>query len=174
PGRLDRLALRQAFALGFLVYLPVPFLSFFLVLPALAWLAYAGLAVPVAALQGTSPRESFVRGAQLARADYVHALGSLATLAIVALLSLGVLVLLLRGAGEAALTVAAFLAELIISPVLFLGAALLYYDQEARAVGSRPRPRRSRNAEVPAADDADRPGRPDAQGQPRPAARGES
>ena len=81
-------------------------------------------------------RAAFRRGIELARADYVHALGSLATLVIVVFLCQGVLFFLLRGTGEAALAVAGFLASLVISPVLFLGSALLYYDQAARVRSS--------------------------------------
>ena len=66
------------------------------------------------------------------RADFVHALGTLATLAIVVFLTQTVLVFLLRGAGGAALSTALFLANVIVSPLLFVGAALLYLDQAAR------------------------------------------
>jgi ABC-type Na+ efflux pump permease subunit len=71
----------------------------------------------------------------------VHALGSLATLAIVFFLTRFVLFFLLRGAGNAADRVAIFLADLVIAPVVFLGAALLYFDQAARV--GLPRGRRS-------------------------------
>ena len=125
-----------AFAVGVLVFAPVPVLtavSFLLVLPALAWLALVGLAVPVVLVDGGGFRASIRRALELARADYVHALGGLATLVIVVFLSQAVLFFLLRGAGEAAVAVAGFLANLVISPILFLGAALLYEDQAARA-----------------------------------------
>jgi uncharacterized membrane protein len=38
----------------------------------------------------------------------------------------------LRGFGDAAASVALFLASVVLSPVLFVGAALLYVDQAAR------------------------------------------
>src|SRR5437016_6030802 len=125
-----------AFAAGVLVFAPVPVLtavSILLVLPALAWLALLGLVVPVLLVEGPGFRMSIRRAVELARADYVHALGGLATLVIVVFLSQAVLFFLLRGAGEAAVAVAGFLANLVISPILFLGAALLYEDQAARA-----------------------------------------
>jgi hypothetical protein len=62
----------------------------------------------------------------------VHALGSFATLAIVVFLTQTVLVFLLRGAGGAAIDAALFLANAVIAPLLFIGAALLYLDQAAR------------------------------------------
>ena len=122
-----------AFAAGVMVLLPVPFLAQILYLPAAAWLAFVGLVVPVALIEQLGLRASLVRAVKLARADYIHALGSLATLTIVALLTSFVLFFLLRGQGEATLRAAGFLALLVVSPLLFLGAALLYFDQAARA-----------------------------------------
>lgn len=125
-------AFRTGFGVGVLVFLPVPWLAQILVLPAVAWLALFGLAVPAAVIEEVGPRASLSRGLALAKADFVHALGSLATLAITAFLTQAALFFLLRGAGDSTTKVAAFLADLVISPVLFLGAALLYFDQEAR------------------------------------------
>lgn len=171
----DRRPLWIAFAAGVLIYVPLPLLSLVFILPAFAWLALVGLAVPVAVIERTTLRASFARAIGLARADYVHALGSLATLAIATFLSQTVLFFLLRGAGEAAIRGAAFLAQLVISPVLFLGAALLYFDQAARAlVSPETLTTRSRDAHLPADDDAHGPGSPDPEGQSRPAARGQS
>jgi multisubunit Na+/H+ antiporter MnhG subunit len=83
-------------------------------------------------VERTGVRETFGRALRLARVDYVHALGSVATLAIVGLLTALVLFFLLRGQGEATLAVAAFLSVLVIAPVIFLGGAMLYVDQAAR------------------------------------------
>jgi hypothetical protein len=44
-----------------------------------------------------------------------------------------VLVFLLREQADNTVRVAIFIADLVISPVVFLGAALLYFDQAARA-----------------------------------------
>jgi hypothetical protein len=132
PGSLP-----LAYATGVLVFVPVPLLATAFILPALAWLALLGLAVPAVLLEERGFRAAFRRAVELARADYIHALGSLATLVIVVFLCQGVLYFVLRGAGEAALAVAGFLASLVISPVLFLGSALLYYDQAARVRSSK-------------------------------------
>jgi MFS family permease len=118
--------------IGWLVFIPAPFLVFAFVLPALAWLAAFGLVVPVLVVEDIAPRASFARAWRLARADYVHILGSLATLAIVGLLTQGMLAFILRGSGGAALSTAFFLANVVISPLLFIGSALLYVDQAAR------------------------------------------
>ncbi len=153
-------------AAGCVVFLPVPFL-YSVVLPAVVWLALFGLAVPVALVEGLGFRASLRRGFQLARADLVHAIGSLATLVIVSFLTSTVLFFLLRSGSEAALAVAAFLSVLVISPILFLGAALLYFDQAARAT------KRRNDADVHHALQPDRPGSSDAEGEPRPAPGGQ-
>jgi hypothetical protein len=121
-----------AWLVGWAVFVPVPFLVLAFVLPALLWLAAFGLVVPVLVVEDLGPRAALARAWQLARAGYVHVLGSLATLAIVVLLTQGVLAFLLRGSGGTALTTAFFLANVVISPLLFIGAALLYVDQAAR------------------------------------------
>jgi hypothetical protein len=124
--------LARAVAIGAVVFVPFPFLVILFVLPGLAWLALTGLSVPAVLVEGHGFREAFVRGLRLARADYVHALGSICALALVVFLTQSVLILLLHNTGDAALWVAAFLAEVVLAPVLFLGAALLYVDQAAR------------------------------------------
>lgn len=129
----DRRSLGTAFAAGALVFLPFPFLATVFILPGIAWLAFVGLAVPVAVVEGLGVRASLGRAMQLARADYVHVLGGLAALAITVFLTRTVLFFLLRGLGEAEALAAAVLADILISPLLFLGAAMLYIDQAARA-----------------------------------------
>ena len=117
---------------GTLVFMPAPFLILLFILPAVAWLALFGLAVPAAVIERKGFVAALRRGVELARADFVHALGSLATLAIVYFLSRTSLLFLLRGQADATLRVAAFLADLVVGPLLFLGAAMLYVDQAAR------------------------------------------
>ena len=124
--------LTVAWLVGWLVFVPVPFLVVAFVLPALAWLAAFGLVVPVLVVEDLRPRAAFARAWQLSRAGYVHVLGSLATLAIVVLLTQGMLAFLLRGSGGTAVSTAFFLANVVVSPLLFIGSALLYVDQSAR------------------------------------------
>lgn len=121
-----------AWLVGWVIFAPVPFLVLAFLLPALAWLAALGLAVPALVVEPVGVRESFRRAWELSRSDYVHALGTLATLSIVVFLTQTVLVFLLRGAGGAAVSTALFLANVVVSPLLFLGAAFLYLDQAAR------------------------------------------
>jgi hypothetical protein len=121
-----------AWLAGWLVFAPAPFLVLGFVVPGLLWLTALCLVVPVLVVEETAWRAAFGRALQLARADFVHALGSLFTLAVVVVLSQSVLVFVLRGFGEAGISVALFLASVVLSPLLLVGTALLYVDQAAR------------------------------------------
>ena len=133
-----------SYVVALLVFLPVPFLARAYVLPALAWLALFGLGVPAAMTEGLGFREALARGRRLAGADYVHALGSLCALTVVVVLSELTLIALLRTQGDNGARAAHLLADLVLTPLLYLGGALLYVDQAAR-VGSRRPTRRSRS-----------------------------
>jgi hypothetical protein len=161
-----------AFAIGTLVFLPVGILVWFFILPALAWLAFAGFTVPAVLDDDIGVRDALRRAGRLSGVDYMHALGTLATLVLVYFLSRSALLFLLHGQADATLRTAAFLADLVLSPLIFLGAAQLYLDQRARLESAGPR-RRRRDARLHHADEPDRAGRPDAQVEPRSPARGE-
>ena len=77
-------------------------------------------------------RASLDRGRRLGTADYVHALGSLATLVIVVVVSELTLIALLRSQGDNGQRIAHALSDLVLSPLLYLGGALLYTDQAAQ------------------------------------------
>jgi hypothetical protein len=124
--------LLTALVLGVMVFAPVPFLTAFLVFPGLIWLAFFGLAVPIALIERKGVRHSIRRSISLARADFAHALGSLAALVIVGFISAGALAFLLGQFGEQSRTLAATIPLVLVSPLVFLGSALLYYDQDAR------------------------------------------
>ena len=126
----------RAIAVGSIVFVPAAFMTLLYLLPAVAWLAFVGLVVPVLVLERPGVPAAFRRATQLARADYVHAVGSLATLGILYELVRLMLVLLLRDLGDAGERAAIGLADLVLSPLLFLGGALLYVDQAARVRSS--------------------------------------
>jgi hypothetical protein len=161
--------LSVALAVGYLAFLPVCvsrlwiFPGIYLV--ALAWLALIGLGVPAALLERRGYADALRRGVQLARADYVHAVGSLATLAITIFLTGLVIFFSLREGSGQALRIAAALAFVVLAPVFVLGAAVLYVDQEAR-VESGSRPRRRRDGDLHSALELDGPRRSDAEGKP--------
>jgi hypothetical protein len=170
--RPPRRAIAVAVLIGWLIFLPAWFLYSLLILPAVVWLGFVGLAVPAALLERRGVRDSLRRGVTLSQADLVHAIGSLATLVIVSFLTATVLFVLLRGS-TIALSSAAFVSLVFISPLLFLGAGLLYFDQAARVESGRPRRRRSRDADLHHAHEPDRSRGADAEGEPRPAAGGQ-
>jgi hypothetical protein len=132
-NRPSRKRLVVAWLAGWIAFVPVPFLALALLVPAILWLAAFALLVPVLVVESVLPREAVSRAWQLARADFLHQAGSLITLAIVVLLTQGVLAFVLRSFGDAVIWIAYFLASVVVSPLLFVGAALLYIDQAARA-----------------------------------------
>ena len=125
-------ATRQAFLLGLLVYAPFPALRALFILPGIAWFAFIGLAVPAMLVEQLGYRAALARGRELGTADYVHALGSLATLVLVVGVAETTLTALLHSQGDSSARAALFLADVVLTPLLFLGGALLYADQAAR------------------------------------------
>lgn len=129
PSR-SRLVL--AWLAGWLVFAPVPFLVLAYLLPGLVWLAAFALLVPILVAESLPLRAAVLRAWRLARGDVVHQVGSLLTLAILVILTEGMLAFILRGFGDATHWVAYFLASVVVSPLLFIGSVLLYVDQAAR------------------------------------------
>jgi hypothetical protein len=130
-----------AIAVGSLVFVPAALLFPWFALAAVLWLGLAGLAVPAAILEGTSFTASLKRGLELGRADYLHAAGSLATLVILFFLMRIGLALLLESQADNTVRTAIFLSDAILAPLLFIGGAILYVDQDAR-LRSRRDPRK--------------------------------
>jgi hypothetical protein len=149
---------RTAFLVGLVIYLPFPLLRAVLILPGVAWFAYIGLAVPASLLEGLPFRAALARGRQLGRADYVHAFGSLAALVVVVGIAEYTLQLLLHSQSDNSYRAGLLLADLVLTPLLYVGGAMLYHDQAARVGSAR--------ADVHPPLDADAAGRPDAEGQP--------
>ncbi|HEY7148070.1 MAG TPA: hypothetical protein VH420_01370 [Gaiellaceae bacterium] len=138
----------------------------------LAWFALFALAVPAVLVEDLRLVPALRRGLALARADFVHALGTVAALAILVVVSIFSLSLLLAGFGSQSIAISAVLAVVVMSPLFFLGTGLLYLDQTARLESGSPR-RRRRDARLHHAVEPDRAGRADAEVEPGPAARGE-
>jgi hypothetical protein len=164
--RPPRHVIATAFFGGMLVIVPLPLLVLIYVLPAVAWLALVGLVVPVVLVERLPFRGAVRRAVELARADYVHALGSIAAATVIFALTKIMLILLLRGTADAAERVALFLADLVLSPLLFLVPALLYFDQVARVVNSASPKRRRAHADVHPALEPDAAGRADPEVEP--------
>lgn len=121
-----------AVLVGTVTFLPAALLFPWFALAAVVYLGAFGHAVPAVMAEGLAPLASVRRSVALGRADFVHAVGGLATLAVLFGLTRLVLGLLLRSQADNTLRVSIFLADVVISPILFLGGALLYVDQAAR------------------------------------------
>lgn len=170
--------------LAFVVFLPFVVIGQFLLLLlfAAAWLGLAVFAIPVAMLE-SHEGSSFARLSrplqrtiELARVEYVHAVGVVAVMVIAYLLfGLALERLLVGFAGVSALSARA-LVQLVLAPFFFLGLAVLYFDQNARALSSRgkSRPGGRADADVHHHVEPERAGATDAPGEPRAASRGES
>jgi hypothetical protein len=167
-ARADQRALVTAFLVGLVVWLPAFFVP-------VLWFAAVGLAVPTALVERADYAEALRRGFRLFRVDWVHAFFGVLALVAVTFLTGAVLFVLLRAGSQQGVRVAAGLASLVLSPVLYLGAALLYVDQRARLDRVRePDLKGGSDADVHPALEPDRPGGADAEVEPRPAAGGES
>jgi hypothetical protein len=126
-----------ALVVGTVVFLPAAALMPWFLLAAIAWLGFAGWVVPVAIHEGLGPGAALRRSLALGRADPVHAVGGIATLVIVAGLTRTILVWLLREQADNTVRLSVFLADLVITPVIFLGSAIVYRDLAARVGTTR-------------------------------------
>jgi hypothetical protein len=135
--------------LTFVVAVPFALAVGYLVLLVLAvlWLALSGFSIPAAVLEREGNREgtfgriayALDRSLRLARTEYLHAAGVVAAL-VMAYLVFSVLIgTALVGFADNGETVAAALVQLVLAPFFFLGLAVLYYEQRARAAVSSPR-----------------------------------
>jgi hypothetical protein len=121
-----------AFVVGVVIWIPAAFLFPWFALAGVIWLALFGLAVPVAMVERTGFVESFRRGFDLGRVDVVHSAGALASLVILFVLTRFVLALLLESQADNTVRTAIFLSDTVLAPLIFIGGALLYVDQDAR------------------------------------------
>jgi hypothetical protein len=131
-----------ALAAGTMVFVPAALLLPWFALAGVLWLALVGLSVPAAVAEGTTFARSLRRGLELGRAGYLHAAGSLATLVLLFVLSRFGLALLLESQADETVRTAIFLSDTVLAPLLFLGSALLYVDQDARLRSRRDRQRK--------------------------------
>ncbi len=123
----------QAWLAGWVVVEPLLVPVPYVILGGVVWLISLALVVPVLVVEDEPVIASVRRALRLLRADWLHQVGSVLTLAIVVVLSQGVLAFALRGFGGTAISISFFLASMVVSPLLLIGTALLYVDQKARA-----------------------------------------
>ncbi|MGH3014436.1 MAG: hypothetical protein ACRDNR_06620 [Gaiellaceae bacterium] len=118
----------------------------FLLVLAVLWLALAGFSIPAAMLEREGSRDGVFgriayaldRSLRLARAEYLHAAGIVAALVIAYVLFSVLIGSALVGFADNGEIVAAALVQLVLAPLFFLGLAVLYYEQRARAAVSSP------------------------------------
>jgi hypothetical protein len=118
-----------------------------LIVLAVLWLALSGFSVPVAMLERTGEQETVFgriayaldRSLRLARTEYLHAAGIVAALVLIYILLSGLVGTALIGFADNGELAAATLVQLVLAPMFFLGLAVLYYEQRARAAVSSPR-----------------------------------
>jgi len=150
PGRRRWIV---AVGLGTVVFLPAALMIGWFALAAVAWLGLVGWVVPVAIHEGLSPVAALRRAVELARTDLVHAVGGIATLVLLFGITRNLLAWLLREQADNAIRVSVFLADLVVSPVVFLGAAIVYRDLAARVGTTRAERLRARaSAAAPRAE----------------------
>jgi hypothetical protein len=160
-----------ALVVGTAVFVPAALAFPWFAIASVLWLAFAGLSVPVAVLERAPVLESLRRGVELARAGYMHVAGSFLTLAAVFALTRWALALVLESQADNATRTAIFLADTVISPLLFLGGAIVYVDLDARLRSRDAEARgKERDADVSDAHDAHRERRPNAAREPGPVA----
>jgi hypothetical protein len=135
-----------AVLVGVVTFLPAAFFFGWFVIAAILWLGLVGHAVPAVMAERIGVLAALRRTVELGRADYVHAAGSFAALALLFGLTRLALGLLLQNQADTAVRVAIFLADLVTSPMLFLGAAIVYVDLVARVGVSRDQRRKLRHA----------------------------
>ena len=135
-----------ATGVGVFTFLPGAVFFPWFALAAILWLGLAGHAVPAVMTERLGPAAALRRTVELARADYVHAAGSFATLALLFGLTRLALGFLLSSQADATQRVSIFLADLVVSPLLYLGAAIVYVDLVARVGVDRKERRRLRDA----------------------------
>jgi hypothetical protein len=111
-----------------------------LLVVAVAWLAVTGFSIPVAMLEDKGDAQtwfdrlgySLTRSLELARAEYLHALGVAAALVLLFLFLGFYLGAALGGLADVSSAVAAVLVRVVLAPLFFLGFAVLYFDQRSR------------------------------------------
>jgi hypothetical protein len=115
-----------------------------LIIFAVAWLTLVGFSIPVAVAERSDEGSTFGRIAfglhrsiELARAEYFHAAGVIAALVVAYVVVGFLLAAALAGFADNSRLVAVTLVQVVLAPFFFLGLAVLYFEQRARALQGR-------------------------------------
>jgi hypothetical protein len=114
-----------------------------------AWLAFVGLAIPVAMVERAPEATSWfgqigfalTRATDLARVEFLHVLGVSAALVVIYALLGPLLAVLLTGFADNGNLAATVIANGVLGPFFFLGLSVLYFEQRARELSSPPKPK---------------------------------
>lgn len=131
------------FALAIFVRAGDPLARVVLLFFAVAWLVFVGFSIPITMVERPETPgwfsclgRSLRRSIELARAEFFHAVGITAALVLIYGLLGPLLAALLVGFAENGRTVAFGLSQIVLAPFFFLGLAVLYFEQRARALSS--------------------------------------
>ena len=114
--------------------------------------------IPLAAIaEGRGPVDALRRSLEVARADYAHAVGGLATVVVLFYLTRILLEGLLRSQADNTIRVAVLLSDVVLSPMIMLGGALLFTNLVARVGVVRGERKRARAEAMAAARGGGRP-----------------
>lgn len=133
------------FALAIFVRTRDPVVALVFIFFAVSWLVFVGFSIPVTMVERDGDDErwfrrlarSLHRSLALARAEFFHAVGAAAALLLVYALVGPLLARILVGFAENSAPAAFALSQIVLAPFFFLGLAVLYFEQNARAVSSR-------------------------------------
>jgi len=114
-----------------------------------AWLAFVGLAIPVAMIERAPEATSWfgrigyalTRSTDLVRVEFLHVLGVCAALVLIYALLGPLLAVLLTGFADNGSLAASLIANGVLGPFFFLGLSVLYFEQRARELSSPPKPK---------------------------------
>lgn len=114
-----------------------------------AWLAFVGLAIPVAMVERAPESTSWfgqigfalTRATDLARIEFLHVLGVSAALVVIYALLGPLLAVLLTGFADNGNLAATVIANAVLGPFFFLGLSVLYFEQRARELSSPAKPK---------------------------------
>jgi hypothetical protein len=122
---------------GSIVFVPAAFLLPWFSLAAVVWLALFGFVVPAVMIEGRGLTAALRRTVELARSDVVHAVGGLATLVLLYGITQRALLQLLHSQADNTARASILLADVVLAPILFVGAVLLFDNLAARVGTTR-------------------------------------
>ncbi|MDQ3866293.1 MAG: hypothetical protein M3304_05645 [Actinomycetota bacterium] len=141
------------FALGVFIRAGDPLAGLVFLLFAVSWLVVVGFSIPITMLPDEEERRRWFerlghglhRSVELARTEFVHAVGVTSALVLIYGLLGPLLASVLVGFGDNGRRAAFLVSQVVLAPFFFLGLVVLYHDQLARErVRREPAPTASR------------------------------